>query len=282
MISAYEYVLALSTYFRELNKLKNGRASEPTEPIRRSVNVGRNPFISSFERREVIWSLFWLEQFNSLEYLSFRDIRPHAAILGRQCLELIWRDVIGFREIVDPAGNRLNQFTQVAWKFISSYKAKNKDLNEAIGTNNSWTITLPIPIRVIDYINTWCNSFTHEPFINMIHVQWYVVNHLQILTQPVNKNTYFTTKHSEIYIDGLRPMRREFEEFVMRQKSSAYVNWQPESYDEGAFIKSLGQDPSNHLLKKIRLKLICKNIRNIIKSILFRNCCIIPYDLYLP
>ena len=264
VISAYEFVKNLDKYHRDLTAYKYGRASEePEMPSRRDVTVHRNPNISSFDRRQVIMSLFWLEHFDAIEHLSFRDIRPHAAILGRQCLELIWKDVIGFRSITDSKGNRLNQFTQIGWKFIKSFKSKAKDSTEAKAKDDSWTISLPLPVNVIDCMNTWCNSFTHDPFINMLHVQWYVIENIKILTLPVNKPNYFTNRHGEIHISGLRPMRADFDEFVLQQNATAYVQWQPENYNEGAFIDSLGEYPSMCQLKKIRLRRILRNIGNI-------------------
>lgn len=45
--------------------------------------------------------MFWMETIPSIDKLSFRDIRPHIQILIRQALEMLFKQIIGYIDIVD-------------------------------------------------------------------------------------------------------------------------------------------------------------------------------------
>lgn len=136
ILSAYEYVIALGKYKQLVGKFKACGGSIPTEPQIRVANIGRNPNINLFDRRTMINSVFWLEQHPDIKDLPFRDLRPHAAILIRQALEIMWRDAIGYCRIKNQNGDTLKQFTQIGWKFINQYRTKDKDTCKAVGTQN--------------------------------------------------------------------------------------------------------------------------------------------------
>ena len=118
VLSVYEYVSALGKYKQQLGRFKACGGTEPTKPQIRTVNIGRNPNINLFDRRTMINSVFWLEQHPDIKDLPFRDLRPHAAILIRQALEIMWRNAIGYCRIKNQNGDTLKQFTQIGWKFI--------------------------------------------------------------------------------------------------------------------------------------------------------------------
>lgn len=63
--------------------------------------VGRRSSLDLNDQREVIRSMFWMETIPSIDNLSFRDIRPHIQILIRQALEMLFKQIIGYVDIVD-------------------------------------------------------------------------------------------------------------------------------------------------------------------------------------
>lgn len=119
VLSAYEYIIALKNYNQQLGKFKACGGTKPIKPQIRAANIGRNPNINLFDRRTMINSVFWLEQHPDIKDLPFRDLRPHAAILIRQALEIMWHNAIGYHRIKNQNGDTLKQFTQIGWKFIN-------------------------------------------------------------------------------------------------------------------------------------------------------------------
>ncbi|MDE6010023.1 MAG: hypothetical protein K2F87_01055 [Muribaculaceae bacterium] len=266
VIIAYQYTKDLIAYHKQCRAAKWRHGAPPAKPQCRRSTIGRNPNISLFDRMNVIKSLCWIEWVAKIEYLNPRDIRPHTLILARQCLELAARDAIGYFAIVDHDGQELKKFTQIGWKFINQFKVKGKDAMTAKGTDNSWSITLPVPVTVLAHINSNTNHFTHNPFINRFHVQWYQIDTLMKLTAPATSGRQWTTRHGDIHISGLKALRAEFEAFVAKQDHKASVIWQPENYAGGAFIDSLGETPSKSLLLKFRRRQSLRNLKELIKA----------------
>lgn len=267
ILSAYEYVIALGKYKQLVGKFKACGGSIPTEPQIRVANIGRNPNINLFDRRTMINSVFWLEQHPDIKDLPFRDLRPHAAILIRQALEIMWRDAIGYCRIKNQNGDTLKQFTQIGWKFINQYRTKDKDTCKAVGTQNLWSITTPVPIKTVEMLNNWCNNFTHDPWIYSIHVQWFVTEQLWRVTQPATYNGHWTSLHGDIRITGLKYMQCEFEQYVARENNKAFVDWPINRKPSGAFVVSEGTEPTSKNIRAFRLKQAMINLCHLITEL---------------
>lgn len=277
VLSAYEYIIALKNYNQQLGKFKACGGTEPIKPKIRAANIGRNPNINLFDRRTMINSVFWLEQHSDIKDLPFRDLRPHAAILIRQALEIMWRNAIGYHRIKNQNGDTLKQFTQIGWKFINQYKTKDKNTCKAVGTNNLWSIIVPVPIKTLEMLNNWCNNFTHEPWINSIYVQWFVTEQLWRVTQPATFNGHWTSLHGDIQITGLKCMQYEFEQYVARENNKAFVDWPTNRKNQGAFVVNEGKEPTAKDIRAIRLKQAKINICNLTKEL--HNECIAFFKL---
>ena len=277
VLSAYEYIIALKNYNQQLGKFKACGGTEPIKPLIRAANIGRNPNINLFDRRTMINSVFWLEQHPDIKDLPFRDLRPHAAILIRQALEIMWRNAIGYYRIKNQNGDSLKQFTQIGWKFINQYKTKDKNTCKAAGTNNLWSIIVPVPIKTLEMLNNWCNNFTHEPWINSIYIQWFVTEQLWRVTQPATFNGHWTSLHGNIQITGLKYMQYEFEQYVARENHKAFVDWPTNRKNQGAFVVNEGKEPTAKDIRAIRLKQAKINICNLTKEL--HNECIAFFKL---
>lgn len=267
VVGAYEYVLAVKSYKKQCCLFQLGKASNPPKPQLKKNTIGRNPEISAFDRKHVINFLFWAELFDNIDQLSFRDLRPHSAILIRQALELIWHNVIGYEKIIDSNGNILKQFTQVGWNFIREYKNKTNP-TMASGTDNSWSIILPISINTIHLVNNACNGFTHDPWIKMLHVQWFILMQYERLSAPGSYKGFWTTAHGNITIEGLKCMQSEFEAFVAQENYRAHVVWPTDRHPTGAFVISEGQQPNSTLLNNYYKKQLIHNIKKLGKNLI--------------
>lgn len=191
---------------------------------KRKITVGRRASIDLNDRREVIKSMFWLEQVPDISKLSVRDIRPHAQIIIRQALEMIFKQIIGYADILNKTGQRDRKSTQVGCEFILSYKEK-QPANTCVACGNGWSLKMPIPIKTIEMLNTWCNSFTHDPWIVGIHIQHFVYSQYErivngCLTEP------------KFEISDVDKMRAEFEIYIAEKKGGAIVRW-PEDKSYG-------------------------------------------------
>lgn len=181
------------------------------------IRVTSRPSLIINDQREVIRSMFWLESIPTIDKLSVRDIRPHIQIMIRQSLEMMFRQIIGYVDIVDSAGNRIKKFTQIGAKFLSNYRNK-KELSGCQVSGDGWTIDLKMPIKSLERLNTWCNSFTHDPYIEALPIIYFAYDQYERFTDGcVTKPDY------EISGEGF--MRAEFECFVLKQDPKAYVKW---------------------------------------------------------
>lgn len=186
----------------------------------------------------------------------------------RQAVEMVGKSAIGFENIVDNNGNPLKQFTQISWKFIAKFKEKTPNDSRFIrGTNDSWKISFPLPIRCLELVNQWCNRYTHSPVNPPLYILWYVLECYWSLTRPVQNRGRFNIEHGNILIEGYKCLKVEFEEFVARENSCANVRWPKNGSHNGAWIISEGQEPNSSLVKKIRLRQSCKNLAAICKAL---------------
>lgn len=207
--------------------------------------VGRRSSLDLNDQREVIRSMFWMESVPNIENLSFRDIRPHIQIMIRQAIEMVFKQIIGYSDIVDAKNNRHKKFTQIAVKFLSNYHDKHEH-SGCIISGEGWSITLNMPIKTLERLNTWCNNFTHNPFIVSLPIIYFAYDQYErFINKCISKPNYTIT--------GEENMRAEFAVFVTKQDPKAKVIW-PKG------IKSV--EPS----VEMRIKAIKKNLRNIIHA----------------
>lgn len=221
---------------------KYKRKNYPSFPSK----VGRRPSLDLNDQREVIRSMFWMESIPCIDKLSFRDIRPHVQIMIRQAIEMIFKQIIGYVDIVDVKNNRHKKFTQIAVKFLSNYRNKHEH-SGCIISGEGWSMTLNMPIKTLESLNTWCNNFTHNPFIVSLPIIYFAYDQYErFINKCISKPNYTIT--------GEENMRAEFAVFVTKQDPKAKVIW-----SKG--IKSV--EPS----VEMRIKGIKKNLRNIIHAL---------------
>lgn len=181
------------------------------------IKAGRRASLDLNDRREVIRSMFWIEWTPSIEKLSFRDIRPHIQIMIRQAIEMLFKQIIGYVDIVNINGSRDKKFTQIGAKFLSSYRNTQKTDGRTI-SGDGWNIELNMPIKTLERLNAWCNNFTHDPFIVSLPIIYFVYDQYERFTNKcITKPDYIIT--------GEEKMRAEFAAFVMKQDPKAKVKW---------------------------------------------------------
>lgn len=181
------------------------------------IKAGRRASLDLNDRREVICSMFWIEWIPSIEKLSFRDIRPHIQIMIRQAIEMLFKQIIGYVDIVNINGSRNKKFTQIGAKFLSSYRNTQITDGRTI-SGDGWNIKLNMPIKTLERLNAWCNNFTHDPFIVSLPIIYFVYNQYERFTNKcITKPDYIIT--------GEEKMRAEFAAFVMKQDPKAKVKW---------------------------------------------------------
>ena len=181
------------------------------------IKAGRRASLDLNDRREVIHSMFWIEWTPSIEKLSFRDIRPHIQIMIRQAIEMLFKQIIGYVDIVNINGSRNKKFTQIGAKFLSSYRNTQKTDGRTI-SGDGWNIELNMPIKTLERLNAWCNNFTHDPFIVSLPIIYFVYDQYERFTNKcITKPDYVIT--------GEEKMRAEFAAFVMKQDPKAKVKW---------------------------------------------------------
>ena len=179
--------------------------------------VGRRSSLDLNDQREVIRSMFWMETIPSIDNLSFRDIRPHIQILIRQALEMLFKQIIGYVDIVDLNGNRNKKFTQIGAKFLDNYRDK-RISSGCVISGDGWNIKLNMPIKTLERLNTWCNNFTHDPFIVSLPIIYFAYDQYErfvckCITKPFSE------------ISGVEKMRTEFTVFVIKQDPKVQVKW---------------------------------------------------------
>lgn len=261
LLAIYEYYCNIQTYEGELAKYKASKAPKPKEPIIRERHTEKRPTIKKWDLRGAINALFWMDLAPEIKDLPIRDLRPTSSLAMRQAIELIGKSAIGFESIVDRNGNSLKQFTQIAWKFIAEFKEKTpKDSNNVIGTDNSWKISFPLPIRSLELMNQWCNRYTHNPDNPRLYILWFVLESYWLLSKPMPHGNNFHIDHGDICIEGYKQMKREFEMFVARENSRAFVKWPEKVSFDGAWIIEEGEDPGPKLERKMRLRQSKKNL----------------------
>jgi hypothetical protein len=193
----------------------------------------------SMDPMDLKWSanqLMFLEQTQDLKNVDYRNVKPAVMFVIRQCLEVLGKNLIGFDEIVDANGKPIHQFTQVSWTFLHEMEKQNKNV-----------VSLPLKAVTVEALNSWTNSYVHNPVIYACYVQFYALEMLYEFSQPAKRGvkTYDGKCHSNMtygkfIVPSYSVMKQEFEGYIhqTRPKLTFKVNWlQPE--EVGAYILAL-------------------------------------------
>lgn len=216
LVSVYEY----------LKKKSTSVFPSPTMGVRNLIT----PMDLKFAANE----LTYLPEIDKLESLDFRDIQPCSIMIIRQAIELLGKNLIGYRSIEDVNGMIVKQMTQVAWSF----------LKENIG-KSSWTIALPIQLSNIVKVNKWANGYVHNPWINKSYIRAFGLEVLwELMRTPktgikcFDGKVHTSTLFGDFRIQGYNQLKQDFINFVTSKKAGARINWLP--IDKvGAYIISL-------------------------------------------
>lgn len=178
-------------------------------------------------------TLFRIEEFNKMEDLYLRDLKPVVMFQIRQLLEVYGKDLIGYRAIVDKNGYPIKKFTQIAWEYIK-YDSK----------STSPRIQLPFDVQMIININKWANNFVHTTYLYNSYIQHFVLNAIGVLFKiAANDVTIFNGKTStrldiaHIEIREYDALKSDFEKYLNDKRSDTHVDWK-DINKVGAYIIS--------------------------------------------
>lgn len=180
--------------------------------------------------------LMFLEQTETLARVDMRNTKPIVMFAVRQCIEVLGKNLVGFDDIVDAGGHPIHQFTQVAWTFLQEMEKQGKTVAQ-----------LPMKAATVQALNSWTNSFVHHPYIYASYVQFYALQLLYALSQPVQTPvTCYDGKNRQcmdfgnFVIPSFAMMKQEFEAYLhqIRPSLTFTVNWlKPE--EVGAYVMAL-------------------------------------------
>lgn len=173
----------------------------------------RREDICILDRREALMTAFLPERYDRIELFSFRDFRLNIGPLLRQSLETIMNSLIGFSRIHDATGRPVLKFTQAGWQFLS----------EKMGRGSAWSIIWPngVTKSMIDNAYGWANRRTHNPWIDMIQVQYVAVEVYMLL---VCSNVP-SVKLYPVEITGYDALKTDFEAWVLQRRPDGVISW---------------------------------------------------------
>ena len=194
---------------------------------------GRRKFMSPTDIYSAARTLFFIEEFDSIEALYLRDLKPVVMFQIRQLLEIFGKNLIGYYEIVDKDGKSIKKFTQIAWDFIK----------EEIKATNS-RIDFPFDPHMILAINSWSNSFVHTTYIYSSYIQFFALKTIGLLFSSKTKgikiyNGKMKMKFdcADIKIKDYNSLKFDFEIYLKNRMPDISVEWM-EIEKVGAYIIS--------------------------------------------
>ena len=180
-------------------------------------------------------NLYYLEDVPQVENLDFRNMKPYMMFHLRQLLELLGKNLIGYRNITDKNGHIVPKMTQVAWQFLdeSSKSAK-------------WSLQMPLQLNSVVKLSKWANSFVHTTRIYSIYLQFYALTVVSKLMKAPSSgvNTFFqhghwSSNYGDFRIENYYWLKKDFERYVW-DRGKNYVEWKP--LDKvGAYLLSYGK-----------------------------------------
>ena len=233
MINCKELILVIMSDYEWLlkeyeNNVLNNNVTVVCHGSRRSMS----PMDLKFGANQ----LMFMEQTGSLSQVDYRNTKPVVMFVIRQCLEVLGKNLIGFDDIVDQNGNSIHQFTQVAWTFLHDMERQNINV-----------VNMPMRAVSIHTLNSWTNSYVHNPYIYASYIQFYALELLYEFSRPTQAPvTIYDGTHHQSYLYGnyqipsYTNMKQAFETYLrqVRPNLNINVNWlQPN--DVGAYILQL-------------------------------------------
>lgn len=193
------------------------------------------PSLSPKQIMELANNLYYIEELPKVEDLDFRNMKPYMQFQLRQLLEILGKNLIGYKQIVDKDGRVVPKFTQVAWNFLDSYSK-----------NGKWSVELPLPIRCVVRISKWANGFVHTTKINSCYLQFYALTMVSKLMTPLKgtekvfyqDRPHWTFDCGDFKVENYYWLKKDFEHFIWNSGKS-YVLWKPIE-QVGAYLKSYG------------------------------------------
>lgn len=224
MVYDFEWIVAhYEYYFKHTDEIYLSHFSTPDLRPQKIMNLANN--------------LFYIGELSNVEDLDFRNLKPYMQFQLRQLLELLGKNLIGYKQIVDKDGHVVPKFTQVAWNFLDSYSNSGK-----------WSIELPLPIKCIARISRWANGFVHTTKINSCYLQFYALTMVSKLMAPLKgteevfyqDRPHWMIDSGAFKVENYYWLKKDFENYICQNgKSNAYVQWN--SVERvGAYLKSYG------------------------------------------
>lgn len=183
-------------------------------------------------------NLYYLEEAQHVEDLDFRNMKPYMMFHLRQLLELLGKNLIGYRNITDKSGRIVPKMTQVSWQFLDECSKDAK-----------WDVQLPLPLQCIVRLSKWANSFVHTTRIDSIYLQFYaltLVAKMMKVPQGVVKTFFYSghwcANYGDFRVENYYWLKKDFEKYVW-ERGKNYVEWKP--LDKvGAYLLSYGSPRS--------------------------------------
>ena len=198
-----------------------------------SLNSGRRRNLTPTDIYSAANTLFYIEEFDNIEDLYLRDLKPIVMFQIRQLLEVFGKDLLGYISIQDKNGKNIKKFTQIAWEFIKVETSKNDS-----------KISLPFELSIIIAINNWANNFVHTTFLHNSYIQFFALKAIKILFNTDNKrikiyNGNFVRKFllGDIKISNYNLLKLDFENYLSDKMDNVTVKWM-EIKNVGAYIIS--------------------------------------------
>lgn len=208
----YEWIISnIELYYKSLGDV--GDAIESATGSRKSLNT--------MDMLNSIGQIFYIERFNKITDLYFRDLKPLMIFQIRQLLEVLGKNIIGYEKIVDASDCEIKKFTQASWDFIKKESGK-----------SSWSIAFPCQLSSIDKINNWANSFVHTTYFYNCYVKHFAFMLINQLFKPVQKPVkIYTGRHMQSFLFGdiriqhYDSLKADFEKFIKEKMPAAQIYW---------------------------------------------------------
>lgn len=191
-----------------------------------------NPLDLKFSAYQLMFS----EQTSDLKHFDYRNTKPVVMFIVRQCLELLGKNIIGFEDIIDVAGNPIHQFTQISWAFLHDMEKQGKVL-----------VKLPMKAVSVHALVSWTNSYVHNAYIYASYIQYYALEMLNDFSRPASApvlvydgRSRISTTFGQFEMPSFSAMKQEFTAYVqmIRPNLSFSVNWLSPA-NVGAYIKAI-------------------------------------------
>lgn len=179
-------------------------------------------------------NLYYLEDIPGMEDLDFRNMKPYMMFHLRQLLELLGKNLIGYRNITDKTGRIVPKMTQVSWQFLDE-KSKGA----------KWNLQLPLQLSSVVKLSKWANGFVHNTRIYSIYLQFYALTVVgKLMKAPATgvntfiQRGYWNVNYGDFKVENYYWLKKDFEKYV-RERGMNYVEWKP--LDKvGAYLMSYG------------------------------------------